>query len=194
MPALYPVSVAPEDFRIGDHVKWFIDASNISPYVGKVVAISPKIYKVWVTWPIGDTSQHGPEELILMPPAQAPSVVSRDNGYDSYDKQQSARNFGVLTPAARRRLASSVARRFAHLGVEDIEVDDKSAPAPIQHDKAASVTANFKTKLATELYESALSLRTAGSTQMEAYASMYNKYADSFGDRLVRDAVLSVYC
>jgi hypothetical protein len=191
MPALYPVSVAPEDYRIGDSVKWFIDATNISPYVGKVVAISPKIHKVWVTWPIGDTVQHAPEELILIPPTMGLSVVNHDNGYDSYDKQLSAENFGTLTPTARRRLASQVARKFAHLGTDEITLEDK-AVAP-QHKQAADLSAKFKTKLASDLYEKALSLKTAGSTQVEAYVTMYNKYADSFGDRLIRDAVMSVF-
>lgn len=128
MPALYPSSVAPEDFKIGDSVKRYVNELSISPYVGKVVTISPKTYKVWVCWPIGGTEQHGPEELILVPKEQGLSLVNHDNGYDSYDKQLSAKSFGVLTPAGRMRLAKVVARKFAAIDPEahgrDMEMVD----------------------------------------------------------------------
>jgi len=60
MPALYPMGVAPEDYSVGDTVKWFIDQNAISPYVGKVTHIVPATNKVWVVWPVGGSTQHNP--------------------------------------------------------------------------------------------------------------------------------------
>lgn len=330
MPALYPSSVAPEDFKIGDSVKRYINEQSISPNPGKVVAISPKTYKVWVCWPVGGTEQHSPEELILVPKEQGLSLVNHDNGYDSYDKQLSAKSFGILTPAGRMRLAKTVARKFAAIDPEahalDMEMvdavhrgdqesvhtlladhtytpgkealiaslkdkkldvfykllekpgvtaDDEVLVAAVntgeespvhkilvnkskftgdgyealkqailsknrrvcdhllkEHkdlykgmgplaaefakiatdlhmedtaamlssltntellSKAASLSTKFASKLANELYGSVETLKASGNDQMEAYAATYNMYGDSFGDAMVREAVLTVY-
>lgn len=117
MPALYPSTIAPEDYRIGDSVKRFINENAITPFAGKVVAIVPKTYKVWVSWPISGTEQHSPDELIIVPREyEGTSLVNHDGGYDSYEKQQSAKSFGVLTPAGRMRLARTIAHKFANEG------------------------------------------------------------------------------
>jgi hypothetical protein len=115
MPALYPHAARPEDFKIGDQVKWFISESAVSPYVGRVYAINPKTVKVWVTWPIGGNTQHGPEELILVPPEQGLSVITQPApGGSNWEVQKSERIFGKLTPAnvvapsEMKKMASSI--------------------------------------------------------------------------------------
>ena len=48
MPALYPMTVAPEVFKPGDHVRKFISERSVSPYTGVVTQVVPSTYKVWV--------------------------------------------------------------------------------------------------------------------------------------------------
>ncbi len=100
MPALFPNAVRPEDFKVGDQVKWYVSESSISPYVGRVYAINPKTVKVWVVWPVGGNTQHGPEELILVPPEQGLSPITQPvSGGSNWEVQKSEKIFGKLTPA-----------------------------------------------------------------------------------------------
>lgn len=112
MPALYPISVAAEDYKVGDTVKWYGSSTDISPYLGRVVAVSPKIQKVWVTWPIGETQQMAPQDLILITPFQGISVVPGDNGTSSYDKEISKKYFGEVKPVDRSSMVVKLASSF----------------------------------------------------------------------------------
>lgn len=186
MPALYPISVAAEDFKVGDNVRWFTTSQDVSPYVGKVVAISPKIYKVWVTWPIGDTVQMSPEELILVPKYDGLSVVPADNGYDSYDKQKSAEFFGTLGPTDRENNITKLAGAFKELVTTIEERADRAK-------QNQEVVASFVKKAADSVYADLALLKKAGRTQVSAYNTLYNKYACSLPDSLIRESVITLY-
>jgi hypothetical protein len=182
MPALYPISVAAEDYKVGDNVKWFSSSTDISPYVGRVVAISPKIQKVWVTWPIGETQQMAPEELILIPPTMGISVVPGDNGYDSIDKQVSAKYFGTAAPVKRDAIAIKVASQFSSFVgmVGRVAKEDRASTSFV---KTAS------DRIASEV----LSYKKAGKTSMQAYSSMFDIYGASIPDEAIRSVVSGVY-
>jgi len=186
MAALYPISVAAEDFKVGDNVRWFTSSTDVSPYVGKVVAVSPKTYKVWVTWPIGETQQHAPEELILVPKFQGMSVVQEDNGYDSYDKQMSAETFGTMTPSFREKAASVVARSFEAM----VDMHNKMASF---RKNADDLTAQHALRVANTVMDEAASLRSAGKTAMQAYDIMYDKHGSYLSDSLIKQALTQEY-
>lgn len=147
MPALYPSAVRPEDFKIGDQVKWFISESAISPYIGRVYAINPKTVKIWVTWPIGGNTQHGPEELLLVPPEQGLSAITQPapGGYN-WEVQKSEKIFGKLTPAVvapadMKKMASALVE--THMAEEVTRFasacKDYGYPDVITHDRLSSV-------------------------------------------------------
>lgn len=186
MAALYPISVAAEDFKVGDNVKWFTSSVDVSPYVGKVVAISPKTYKVWVTWPIGETQQHAPEELILVPKYQGMSVVQEDNGYDSYDKQISAKTFGTLNPSVREKAAGLVASNHERL----ISASEKMASF---RKNAEELAVTHSETLAGMLMSDACDLKKEGKTAMQAYDTLYNKHSHCVPDELIKQALTQEY-
>lgn len=185
MPALYPVSVAAEDYKVGDNVRWF-SSTVPSSYIGKVVAISPKIYKVWVTWPIGDTVQHSPEELILVPKYQGMSVVQEDNGYDSYDKQQSAKIFGKMTPTPRDKSAAVIEDNFVRtVTAHEIIVGFKA--------KTEKLASDYATKLAKDIDEGITDCQEKKMTVIQAYDTMFEKYGMHVGDELLKQALIQRY-
>lgn len=186
MPALYPVSVAAEDYQIGDNVRWFGSAAQLSPYVGKVVAISPKTYKVWVTWPIGDTKQHSPEELVLVPKYEGMSVVPGDNGFDSYDKQKSEKNFGTMSPSRREKSASILADQYTKM----LDTHKKMASYEERYTKIAS---DFSIKLADSMLSKAVELKKSGMRETQAYEAMYKNFGKLAGDDLVKEATELVF-
>jgi len=182
MPALYPVSVAPEDYKVGDNVKWFASSTDISPYVGRVTAISPKIHKVWVTWPIGVTQQMSPEELILVPPTVGISVVQRDNDVSSYDKQMSAKYFGTASPVDRDVVSIKVANEFSGF----IGMLQKKATI----DKVIN---KFAAKTSEGVSNDILKAKQAGLTSLKTYTTLYKKYSYSIPEGLLRGTVLASY-
>lgn len=185
MPALYPVSVAAEDYQVGDNVKWFGDG-NVSPYVGKVVAISPKTYKVYVTWPIGETRQHAPEELILVPKYEGMSVVKEDNGYSSYDKEKSKEFFGTMSPSLREKAASKVMSRYSHF----MEMDMRMAAFENAHIK---VNEDFAKKASEMVINKCMDLKGCGKSSPQAYEVMYEEFHPTVGDDLIKKAISLCY-
>jgi hypothetical protein len=182
MPALYPVSVAAEDYKVGDNVKWFSSSTDVSPYVGRVVAISPKIHKVWVTWPIGETQQMAPEELILVTPAQGLSVVPGDNGYDSIDKQMSAKYFGTAAPVNRDALVVKLASQFQGF----VGMVSKKASAQKAEETFLKSASDMMAKQASDG-------KATGKTSMQVYASLFDTYGASIPDSAIKAVVLGVY-
>lgn len=182
MPALYPVSVAAEDYKVGDNVKWFTSSTDISPYVGRVVAISPKIQKVWVTWPIGETQQMAPEELILVPATMGMSVVPGDNGYDSVDKQMSAKYFGTVPPVKREEIAIKVANDFSSFVSK---VNKKSL------EKKASE--EFTRKASDTISTHVGRMKSAGMQSKEAFAAVFDAFGSSVPVEALQSIVSGVY-
>lgn len=182
MPALYPVSVAAEDYKVGDNVKWFSSSTDISPYVGRVVAISPKICKVWVTWPIGETQQMAPEELILVPPTQGISVVPADNGYDSVDKQMSAKYFGTVPPVKRDVVTLKLAQDFSKfVGMVSKKATESKA------------TEEFAKKASSKIASMSSAHKLAGKTSMQSYASVFDAFGASVSDDAIRTIITNIY-
>jgi hypothetical protein len=163
MSAFFPNSASTEAFAIGDPVRWYITERAISPYIGRVVAKNPHTVKIYVTWPVGDTTQHNPEELIFVPPEQGRSPVQERAGYDSWEILKSEQVFGKLTPAS---------------------------PADLQ--KTASGIAG-KMKVVAMAKDDARTLQSSGLTDLQTYHNLYAKHAGAIGDEAVRSVVASVY-
>lgn len=166
MASLFPNSADTDSFSIGDPVRWYINERAISPYIGRVVAKNPKTVKIWVTWPVGDTTQHTPEELIFVPPEQGRSPVQERAGYDSWEILQSEKYFGKLTPATPQS-PSDIA---------------KTASKIAGHAKAKAVAA-----------DDAKNMKTAGDTDLQAYHKLFAKHASTVGDDTLRDIVVEAY-
>lgn len=100
MPSMNPHAVRPEDYKIGDQVRWYVTDSTMSPYIGRIYAINPKTNKVMVTWPVGGNATHSPEELVLIPPELGISPITQPApGYMTWEVAKSEKIFGKLTPA-----------------------------------------------------------------------------------------------
>ena len=176
MTALYPNSADTDAYHIGDTVRWYITERAISPYIGRVVAINPKTVKIWVTWPIGDTTQHGPEELLFVPPEQGSSPISQRAGYDSYEISQSEKYFGKLTPAT----------------MTPAELQ-KSASGVVDKMSATKVASAFVMGSMQRIASEASDMRAAGFSDAQAYVALLCKHFASVPDDSIRDAIQTAY-
>lgn len=187
MPALYPNTVAPEDFSIGDEVKKFVTGNQFSPYTGIVTHVVPSTYKVWVKWAVGDTTQEDPEYLLKVPPFQPRSPVSTNpSGYSSYEKELSEKFFGTVRPRvlnAARKLASSF------LEAEKI----KEIKAYEKRKMVNKLASNFAQEFVEELNRKISESRKSGLTDIQAYDKLYPKYASSCTDEFLRTAIKTCY-
>lgn len=176
MSSLYPHSADTNSFKIGDTVRWYINERAISPYVGRVSAISPKIVKIWVTWPVGDTTQHGPEELLFVPPEQGSSPIVQRSGYDSYDITQSEKYFGKLTPAT--------------LTPSELQ---KSASDLMSKVSATKVASDFTKESMSRVASEAAQMKSAGFSDVQAYVNLLGKHIASVSDDVIKDAIQNAY-
>jgi len=178
MPALYPSTVAPEDFSIGDTVKKYFDGSQISPYTGIVTSIVPSTYKVWVKWPIGGDCQEDPEVLLKINPATQPfTPVNTDpSGYNSHEKNLSEKYFGTVRPRiieAARRLAGTDALLMSKM--------------------ASRVARKFAEEVVDSVVGDILTQKESGMSDIQAYDEVYKKYANTCSDVFLRSTITKVY-
>lgn len=164
MPALYPMMSAPEDFSVGDCVRKFISERSVTPFCGIVTQVVPSTYKVWVQWPI-EHSQESPETLIKVNPAVfGMPTVSKDDGYDSYEKRISEQFRGRIPKAA--SAADRMAIRIAH---------------------------TFATTVVDKLVEDIVSHYDAGYSDVQAYNRIYRKYANTCSDYIIKSSIKRIY-
>jgi hypothetical protein len=178
------MGVVPQDFAIGTPVRWFVSEKNISPYVGRVTHVVPATNKVWVAWPVGYPTQHEPYELIIVPPEQGISPINEDySGYDSYEKQQSEKAFGVMQPQIVEKMASKVSM--------DASISELKQA---RRDKLASkVAGSFSAEVLENVKTAASGCKESGQTDLQAYSALYSKYASKVSDDAIKDAILSTY-
>lgn len=170
MPGLFPnPSAAPEAFRPGDQVRWYISEAHVSPYVGVVTEIHPGIQKVDVEFPVGGNRRLAPEDLILVTRFAGLTALSGDSGYDSYDKERSEDGYGTLRNMSMKSaseelagMASTVAKKFASDVVDDLASD--------------VIDCVYK-----------------GLSDVRTYQKIYPKYASRCSDAFLRGAVRRVY-
>lgn len=176
MPALHPSSVAPEDFKVGDTVRYFAGSEgDVSPYLGKVVAIFPELYKVDVAWPVGGTQRMSPEELILVPPTAGVSVSSVDTDPMTDDKRKSAERYGLLEP-------ERIARSFSDF----MGMLKKKASTAVTPEK---VTSMFAKKASEQVITEVEKKKAQGLSKKEVMASMYETYGASVPVDALHNAV-----
>lgn len=119
--ALYPVSVDVRDLDLGTLVRANNAGTNTyqNDMVGIITHLVPATQKVWVSWGVGRSAQHSPEELTIVPPGWGVYMGKVDSGYDSYEKEASRQMFGwvdedgkVHKPDAseRRKMASNLTK------------------------------------------------------------------------------------
>jgi hypothetical protein len=164
MPALFPMTSAPENFKPGDCVRKFITERSVTPFIGVVTHIVPSTYKVWVQWPI-EHSQESPETLIKVNPAifGLPTVL-RDTGYDSYEKGVSEKLRGMIP---KRVMAhEQMALRIAH---------------------------TFATKIVGKLVDDIRDQHEEGLNEVQAYNRIFKKYAGTCSDYIIRSSISKVY-
>lgn len=179
MPGLFPnPSAAPEAFRPGDQVRWYIGDAHISPYVGTVTAVHPKLVKVDVEFPVGGNQRLSPEDLILVTRFTGESVLG-DNigGYEGYDKNKSEECYG--TPEHNLRALS--------LGASSKGASAKEVPS------AKLVAKKFATDVVEPIAEDLLACHRNGWCDVRAYQTIYAKYASNCSDVFMRGAVKKVY-
>ena len=147
MPAMNPHGVRPEDFKIGDQVRWFVSDRALSPDIGRIYAINPKTVKVMVTWPVGGNCTHSPEELVLVPPEQGISPITQPApGYMTWEVAKSEKVFGKLTPATPgpAQIKKSASTMVSALMLEDAmkfasACKDAGMNEVLVHDRVATV-------------------------------------------------------
>lgn len=183
MASLYPNSADTNAFKIGDAVRWYINERAISPYIGRVSAISPKIVKIWVTWPIGDTTQHGPEELLFVPPEQGSSPIIERSGYDSYDIAQSEKYYGKLTPAT---LTPSQLQKSASTLVAKVNEGERAK-------SASRVASSFAQGNMLRIASEASAMKSSGFSDVQAYVALLGKHASTVPDADIKSAVQDTY-
>lgn len=164
MPALYPMMSGPENFRPGECVRKFVTERNISPFCGIVTHIVPATSKVWVQWPI-EHSQESPETLIKVNPAIfGLPTVTRDSGYDSYEKQLSERLYGRVP---KRILATEkMAIRIAH---------------------------TFAVNIIGKIVDDVVTYHDQGLRDVQTYNRIYHKYSNVCSDYILRFAIQKIY-
>jgi Fe-S cluster biosynthesis and repair protein YggX len=164
MPSLYPSMVAPEDFKPGDCVRKWVNAWNVTPFVGVVTHIVPAAYKVWVQWPIEHSSE-SPESLIKVNPyVYGLPSATKDRGYDSYEKSLSERLYGRIPKSASE--LDKMAIRIAH---------------------------TFATDVVGKLVGDIITHRENKLTAAQTYNRIYSKYASICSDYIMRSSIKKIY-
>jgi hypothetical protein len=185
--ALYPKGVIPQDLCVGTPVRWYVSEKSISPYVGRVTHLVPSTNKVWVAWPIGYPTQHEPDELIIVPKEEGISPINVDfNGYSSYEKSQSERDFGSLQDALSAtsvKMASSIA----------MQKTQESLLAERRNKIASKVASQFSGDIVQNIRTAATKMKSQGSNDLKAYNSIYSKYASYVSDEVIKEAILDTY-
>ena len=167
MPALFPMQVAPEDYRPGDCVKKFSTPLHITPYVGVITHIIPATCKVWVQWPTNH-SQEDPETLIKVNPVvMGLPVALTDRGYSSYEKTRSLKRYGPgLLPRPRFAAVDKMAIRIAH---------------------------SFATSVISKLINDISKCKSDSMTDVQAYNRIYAKYGTVCSDHIIKNSIGSIY-
>lgn len=180
MTSLHPNSASVESFKPGMQVRWFIDSANTSPYIGRVTHTVPATVKVWVEWPVGYATQHGPEELLIVPPQEGLSQVDEDDGYSSYEKTLSEKEFGKMGPNKLKERAFKLASRTAGI----LLVDDTDMASRVASDHTR------------ELFRVACLAKSSldeGKTGLQAYDAAFAKFAGICSDESIRGQISLVY-
>jgi hypothetical protein len=181
MPALFPNTVAPEDFSIGQVVRKFI-SGHVSQYTGEVTHISPNTYKVWVNWAVGGSMQEDPETLVKVPDTQYQSPVGEDTRYPSYDKTLSDKLYGTVSPTV-----IMLAKKIA---ANSITVEENKNN--IQ--KMATRIANtFATDIVGSLVKEIEACKSNNMTDIQAYEAVYPAFSNRCSDGFLRTAIHKCY-
>lgn len=163
MPPLYPASVSPENFRVGDQVRKYVNQYAFSPYTGIVTHIVPSTYKVWVQWPFGNSQPEDPEYLVKVNPVIVPPVVVKDNGYSSYERSISERLYGKVPKVIKS--SERMAIRIAH---------------------------SFATNVIGKLVDDIVECRDQGFTDIQTYNRLFKKYGYC-SDHILRSSIEKIY-
>jgi len=163
MPALYPMTSAPEDFCVGDTVRKWVSERSVTPYVGIVTNIHPGIHKLDVQWPRGNMRED-PEEIIKVNPIFGIPSVSQDTGYGSYDKSLSEKLHGKIP----KRVMPS----------------DKM-PIRIAH--------TFANKIIGNIVDDIVDCYKGNLNEVQAYNQVYRKYSNTCSDFIIRSSIQKVY-
>jgi hypothetical protein len=183
MPGLFPnKSAAPESFKIGDQVKWFLPGKEPSSEVGVVTQICPGIGKVWVEFQNGGNQQKDPSELLLVPPFVGQSPVTEDTGYSSYSKDISDKTYGTLRDETLKLAKKLVAKEIpADSGKTDLSA------------MASKVASSFATGVVERLAGDVVSCVEKGLTDIQAYQNLYPQYENICSDGFMRTAIQKIY-
>jgi hypothetical protein len=164
MPSLYPMMVDPENFKPGDCVRKWVNAWNVTPFVGVVTHIAPVASKVWVQWPIEHTSEC-PESLIKVNPNfYGLPTVMKDKGYSSYEKSLSEKFYGRVPKGASVR--DKMAIRIAH---------------------------TFATDVVGRLVDDIVVYRDKGLSDVQTYNRIYPKYSSICSDHIMQSSIKKIY-
>lgn len=163
MAPLFPASIAAEDFRIGQLVRWVISDRQISPYVGKICAIYPAIQKLDVIFPIGGKQQRAPEELLPITPFSDMGYVvgpesMESNNYSGFNEEE--------PPYSQTKGVSGQSLKVAKL--------------------------YFTNKIA-PLFEEIVNYYHFGLDKSDTLERIYKKHASKFGEGSIKDAVNYIY-
>ena len=184
MPGLFPnPSAAPEAFKPGDQVKWYVNGKDISPYVGTVSEIVPAIHKVWVEWPVGGNQQHSPEDLIKIPPFVGVSTAEGESGYSSYDKAVSQADYGTMDQPTVIKLAKKIAAGEEGLTPEEFEIKKLASGV------ASKFASNVVDKIAVDVY----SCIEKNMTDIQTYQAIYPQFKNACSDDFLRSAIEKIY-
>jgi len=176
MAGIFPhPSADARNFRPGDPVKWFITEKDISPYIGRVTEICPKINKIWVDFQVGGNQQMDPMDLILIPPTQGLSPIKEETGYSNYDKTVSKENFGDMETVLS--------------GVSFKDIAKKKAIKKM----ASEVVYKFATEVTEKLSTDILGCMRQGMSDIQAYQELYPRYEKSCSDGFMRIAIDKIY-
>lgn len=165
------------DFKVGDHVKWFVSEKYISPYIGVVTHVCPKTNKIWVEFPVGGNQQRDPSELIHVQRAQGRSPVNEDTGYDSYEKIVSEINRG------------SIRDKLIKVDKDNDKDNDKAKIKKM----ASKVAYNFADKIVTKIASDIIECINDNKTTIQAYQYIYPLYNKVCSDNFIRYAIFKVY-
>jgi len=163
MPALYPATVAPEDYCVGDSVKKWISDRCLTPYVGIITNICPSIYKVDVQWPLGNVRED-PEMLVKVNPIFGLPSVKVDTGYSGYDKSISEKFYGKVP--SQIRPSDKMYIRVAH---------------------------TFATEIIGNLVDEISGCVKQGMTDLQTYNKVYGKFGSICSDHIIRSTIQKFY-
>jgi len=180
MPALFPNAAAPENFKVGQQVRWYVGEKNISPYIGRIVEICPGISKVWVEWPVGGKQQHSPEDLIVVTPeSYGVSTIKGDEGtasYSNYDTTLSEENYGKMSPKVVKLAEKLTAKKESNISK-----------------MASSIANKFASEVVEKLSSDVLSCKTKGMSDIQTYQVLYPRYEKTCSDNFMRSAITKIY-